>query len=538
MLDTPFYIACLKLAGRKCLVVGGGDIGLEKVEGLLACDGQVALVAPDAIEPLQELAEEGSIAWERREYRPPTSRGRFMVIAATSDTDVNIGVYEDAERAGDARERGRRAAAVQLHPAGDHPHRAAGDRHLDSGRLPALAKRIRNEIAEEYGEPYAKLAVMLNEVRGWAKGTLPTYQDRKEFFESIVNGDPDPVELLRSGDERAVRDLIAAAQARRRPGLTAADRELSHLDEDRARPDGRRWRQGGDRPPGRGARAGANVAETAAAVARRRRAEGRRGLDRAARGIQAAKRTADLVPAMPSAARCRSWTCASRWTPTPAWCSIEAEARTSGADRRRDGGDDRLRGRRRHGLRHGQGDRARRRDRAHPADREVGRAARLAREAPSSMRAAVVTVSTSVAAGEAEDKSGPALAAFCREAGLDTIEETVTDERALIVAALKRLRRRGGRPLHLYDRWNRTDARRHHPGGHPRRDRPRGAWLPEAIRLEARHHTPLGLLTRGIAGIRGRTLIINLPGSPKAIDQSWPILEPTLRHAAETLERD
>ena len=49
-------------------------------------------------------------------------------------------------------------------------------------------------------------------MRGWAKGTLPTYQDRKAFFESIVNGDPDPVELLRRGDEQAVRDLIAAAQ--------------------------------------------------------------------------------------------------------------------------------------------------------------------------------------------------------------------------------------------------------------------------------------------------------------------------------------
>ena len=57
MLDTPFYIACLRLSGRRCLVVGGGDVGLEKVEGLLACDGQVTLVAPDAIPELQELAD-------------------------------------------------------------------------------------------------------------------------------------------------------------------------------------------------------------------------------------------------------------------------------------------------------------------------------------------------------------------------------------------------------------------------------------------------------------------------------------------------
>src|SRR5204862_3429077 len=99
MLETPFYIACLKLSGRRSLVVGGGDVGLEKVEGLLACDGDVTLIAPDAPPPLPELAAEGSIRWEQREYAGPRDlEGVFMVIAATNDTDVNIRVYEDAER--------------------------------------------------------------------------------------------------------------------------------------------------------------------------------------------------------------------------------------------------------------------------------------------------------------------------------------------------------------------------------------------------------------------------------------------------------
>jgi siroheme synthase-like protein len=86
-----------------------------------------------------------------------------------------------------------------------------------AGASPALAKRIKAQVAEEYGEPYARLAVLLNEVRGWAKGTLPTYQDRKAFFEGIVNGSPDPIELLRSGDEAAVRELIATAQREHAP---------------------------------------------------------------------------------------------------------------------------------------------------------------------------------------------------------------------------------------------------------------------------------------------------------------------------------
>jgi precorrin-2 dehydrogenase / sirohydrochlorin ferrochelatase len=223
MLDVPFYIACLRLTGRRCVVVGGGEVGLEKVEGLLACGGEVALVSPDAIEPLRELAGEGSIRWERREYRQEDLERTFIVIAATGDTDVNIRVFEDAER------RAMLVNVVDVPPLCNFILPAiirTGPLAIaisTAGASPALAKRIRDEIAEEYGEPYARLAVLLNEVRGWAKGTLPTYQDRKAFFESIVNGEPDPVELLRQGDEQAVRDLVAAAQQRSERRLAGAN---------------------------------------------------------------------------------------------------------------------------------------------------------------------------------------------------------------------------------------------------------------------------------------------------------------------------
>jgi precorrin-2 dehydrogenase/sirohydrochlorin ferrochelatase len=213
MLETPFYIACLKLTGRRCLVVGGGEIGLEKVEGLLACDGRVTLVAPTAVPELEQLAREGSIEWERREYAGPDDlEGVFIAIAATDDTEVNIRIYEDAER------RAMLVNVVDVPPLCNFILPAivrTGPLAIaisTAGASPALAKRIKREIADSFGEPYARLAELLNEVRGWAKGTLPTYQDRKVFFESIVNGDPDPVELLRAGDEQAVRDLIAAAQ--------------------------------------------------------------------------------------------------------------------------------------------------------------------------------------------------------------------------------------------------------------------------------------------------------------------------------------
>jgi siroheme synthase-like protein len=215
MLETPFYIACLKLKGRRCVVVGGGDIGLEKAEGLLACDADVTLIAPVAHPELEDLAREGSIEWEKREYAGGADlEGVFMAIACTDDTDVNIAVFDDAER------RAMLVNIVDVPPLCNFILPAivrTGPLAIaisTAGASPALAKRMKREISELFGEEYARLAVVLNDARGWAKGTLPTYNDRRDFFEDIVNGDPDPVELIREGRSDEVRELIEAAKER------------------------------------------------------------------------------------------------------------------------------------------------------------------------------------------------------------------------------------------------------------------------------------------------------------------------------------
>ena len=214
MLETPFYIACLKLTGRRCLVVGGGDVGLEKVDGLLACDAEVTLLAPHAHEALAGYAAEGSIRWERRPYAGAADlEGVFLVIAATDDTDANIAVFEDAER------RAMLVNVVDVPPLCNFILPAIVRQGpiaiaiSTAGASPALAKRMKREIAALYGSEHAELAVLLNDARGWAKDTLPTYADRREFFESIVNGDPDPVALLRAGDRAGVERLIAERRA-------------------------------------------------------------------------------------------------------------------------------------------------------------------------------------------------------------------------------------------------------------------------------------------------------------------------------------
>ena len=193
-------------------------MGLEKSEGLLACGGDVTVISPDAGPELEALAAEGSITWEERDYAGPEDlEAVFIVIACTDSTETNIQIYEDAEK------RAMLVNIVDVPPLCNFILPAivrTGPLAIaisTAGASPALAKRMKREISEHFGEEYAQLAIMLNETRGWAKGTLPTYQDRKAFFEEIVNGEPDPIALLRDGDAAAVQDVIAAAQRSHAP---------------------------------------------------------------------------------------------------------------------------------------------------------------------------------------------------------------------------------------------------------------------------------------------------------------------------------
>jgi len=149
----------------------------------------------------------------------------------------------------------------------------------------------------------------------------------------------------------------------------------------------------------------------------------------------------------------------------------------------------------------------------------------------------VLTVSSSLARGEGEDRSGPTLVELCQAAGLDVVHETVSDDRDAIGAVIARLADEDGvrfvfttggtglTPDDVTPEATLDVIEREAPG------------YAESIRADSRGHTPLGILTRGVSGIRGRTLIVNFPGNPKAIGQSWPVVQPTLEHAAATLER-
>ena len=182
MSEPRYYMACLDLRGRDCLVVGGGKVATEKVHGLLDCDAHVTVVAPQIEEELRRLP----VRVVRRAFQPRDVAGRFLVIAATNDRAVNATVSE--------------SASARMTPCN-----VADDPELCSfilpaivrrdpivvgvstgGASPALAQRIRSDIAALVGPTHVELARRLAALRPAAKREFPSYEARRDYFQQLV----------------------------------------------------------------------------------------------------------------------------------------------------------------------------------------------------------------------------------------------------------------------------------------------------------------------------------------------------------------
>jgi siroheme synthase-like protein len=185
MAERRYYMACLDLERRSCLVVGGGQVALEKACGLLECGARVTVVAPEILDDLRAL----DVELLERPYHASDLDGRFLVIAATSRRTVNRTVHRDA------------TARSLLCNVADVPELCSfilpavlrrdpiAIAVSTGGASPALAQRIRDDIADLVTDEHAALARELRELRPWVRERYPTYEARKQFFAELVAGE-------------------------------------------------------------------------------------------------------------------------------------------------------------------------------------------------------------------------------------------------------------------------------------------------------------------------------------------------------------
>jgi siroheme synthase-like protein len=164
-----YYPIMLDVKGKRCVVIGGGQVALRKAQSLLECGAAVEVISPELCPGLEELASNGSVKAVLRPYRRGDIKGAALVIAAADDGEVNKSVSQEAAESG-----------IPVNVV-DVPNLSSfivpsslrrGDLTIavsTNGKSPALARRIRAEMEESMGEEYSLLASLAEEVRSELK---------------------------------------------------------------------------------------------------------------------------------------------------------------------------------------------------------------------------------------------------------------------------------------------------------------------------------------------------------------------------------
>jgi len=182
-----YYPVSLDIKNRKCLVVGGGSVGTRKVKTLLECGAKVTVVSPGVSGQLLELANNGLIVLEKRPYREADLDGMFLVIGTTDDEELNRQISIDAEKLN------------MLCNIADSPEVCnfilpsivnRGDLTISistSGKSPALAKKLRIELEEKFGNEYAEFLRLMGAIRKKLLSQKHEPEPHKHLFEQLIS---------------------------------------------------------------------------------------------------------------------------------------------------------------------------------------------------------------------------------------------------------------------------------------------------------------------------------------------------------------
>jgi siroheme synthase-like protein len=212
--ETIYYPVFLNVKGRKCAVIGGGQVALRKVVTLLEYGAKVEVISPELCPELADLAGEKEINLLNREYRQGDLNGVFVAIAATDSSIINHQVAAEA-----------REKSVLVNVVDDAAYCdfiapsiiRRGDITIaisTAGRSPALARKLRTKLEKEFGEEYARLGRLIGEVRAEAKKQKITVDS--EGWQRAIDLDKILELLINNEEEKAKDTLLSNLKAKQR----------------------------------------------------------------------------------------------------------------------------------------------------------------------------------------------------------------------------------------------------------------------------------------------------------------------------------
>lgn len=202
----PLFV---RLAGRRCLIVGGGAVAAGRARLLLDAGATVVVISPELCDELQSLADRARIAHEKRRYRSGDVAGFFLVLSATGIADVDARVAVDARRAGVIVNVADRIELCDFIV----PAVVQRDDLIvaisTSGASPAMARRLRHELEEQLGREYGVAVQLLGRLRRRLKSTSTPAADRARILRELVESPL--LDLLRQGRLKEIDSLLAKA---------------------------------------------------------------------------------------------------------------------------------------------------------------------------------------------------------------------------------------------------------------------------------------------------------------------------------------
>lgn len=183
------YPISLDLSNQNCLVIGGGKVAERKVLTLLEQKARVEVVSPQLTESLQTLNQHKKLSWRPEVYQTTQLKGKFLVIAATDQPEINLQIARDCQALG------LLVNVIDQKEAGNfivNAHFTQGDLQIavsTGGVSPALAKQIKEQLAEEFGPEYKMMLEIVKEARQEALATITNAEKRRAFLQSLAQMD-------------------------------------------------------------------------------------------------------------------------------------------------------------------------------------------------------------------------------------------------------------------------------------------------------------------------------------------------------------